>query len=112
MTTTVMPPTAPIVGAPAVPAAPPQPALTATERDTDPSWARPALIVLLAATAVLYLWGLGASGWANSFYSAGVQAGTKSWKAFFFGSSDASSFITTDKPPAALWIMELSARVF
>ena len=37
----------------------------------------------------LYLWGLGASGWANSFYSAAVQAGTKSWKAFFFGSFDA-----------------------
>ena len=36
--------------------------------------------------ASLYLWGLGASGWANSFYSAAVQAGTKSWKAFFFGS--------------------------
>ena len=27
-------------------------------------------------------------GWANSFYSAAVQAGTKSWKAFFFGSFD------------------------
>ena len=37
-------------------------------------------------------------GWANSFYSAAVQAGTKSWKAFFFGSSDASNFITVDKP--------------
>src|SRR5207248_5273376 len=55
---------------------------------------------------------LGASGWANSFYSAAVQAGTKSWKAFFFGSSDAANFITVDKPPAALWVMELSARVF
>src|SRR5665811_746655 len=75
-------------------------------------WARPALIVLLVATGVLYLWGLGASGWANSFYSAAVQAGTKSWKAFFFGSSDAANFITIDKPPAALWIMDLSARLF
>src|SRR5438132_3455939 len=78
----------------------------------EPRWARPALLVLLAATGVLYLWGLGASGWANSFYSAAVQAGTKSWKAFFFGSSDAANFITVDKPPAALWVMELSARVF
>ena len=39
---------------------------------------------------VLYLWGLGASGWANAFYSAAVQAGSQSWKAFFFGSSDAA----------------------
>src|SRR5579883_2532995 len=78
----------------------------------DPGWARPALLGLLAATAVLYFWRLADSGWANSFYSAGTQAGTKSWKAFFFGSSDAANFITVDKPPAALWIMELSARIF
>src|SRR3954470_13059697 len=78
----------------------------------DPSWARPALLALLVATGALYIWGLGASGWANSFYSAAVQAGTKSWKAFFFGSSDASNFITVDKPPASLWAMELSARIF
>jgi 4-amino-4-deoxy-L-arabinose transferase-like glycosyltransferase len=68
--------------------------------------------VLLVSTAVAYLWALGDSGWANSFYSAAVQAGTKSWKAFFFGSSDASNFITVDKPPASLWVMELSARIF
>ncbi|HEV7931325.1 MAG TPA: glycosyltransferase family 39 protein [Actinomadura sp.] len=81
-------------------------------RPGDPSWARPALLGLLTGTAVLYLWGLGASGWANSFYSAAIQAGATSWKAFFFGSSDASDFITVDKPPAALWPPALVARVF
>jgi 4-amino-4-deoxy-L-arabinose transferase-like glycosyltransferase len=77
-----------------------------------PTWVRPAVVALLAATAVLYLWNLSESGYANSFYSAAVQAGTRSWKAFFFGSSDAANFITVDKPPAALWVMELSARIF
>ncbi len=81
-------------------------------RPEDPRWVRPALFGLLAGTAVLYLWGLGASGWANSFYSAAAQAGSQSWKAMFFGSSDASNFITVDKPPAALWVMSLSIRVF
>ena len=81
-------------------------------RQQDPAWARPVLVLLLALTAVLYLWDLGSSGWANSFYSAAVQAGTKSWKAFFFGSSDAGNFITVDKPPASLWVMEVSARIF
>ena len=81
-------------------------------RPDDPAWVRPALIALLVGTGVLYLWGLGASGWGNSFYSAAVQAGTKSWKAFFFGSFDSSNFITVDKPPASLWVMELSARLF
>jgi 4-amino-4-deoxy-L-arabinose transferase-like glycosyltransferase len=78
----------------------------------DPSWTRPALLGLLVATGFLYLWGLGASGWANSFYSAAVQAGSESWKAFFFGSSDAASSITVDKPPMALWPMDLSVRLF
>ena len=81
-------------------------------RPGDPRWVRPALFGLLAVTAVLYLWDLGASGWANSFYSAAVQAGTQSWKAMFFGSSDAANLITVDKPPASLWVMEISARMF
>ncbi len=81
-------------------------------KESDAAWVRPALLALLVATAVLYLWDLGATGWANSFYSAAVQAGTKSWKAFFFGSSDSSNFITVDKPPAFLWPMEISARIF
>lgn len=75
-------------------------------------WERPALLGLLAATALLYLWGLGASGWANAFYSAAAQAGSVSWKAFFFGSFDAGNAITVDKPPAALWVMAISARIF
>ena len=67
---------------------------------------------MLLGTALLYLWGLGASGYANSFYAAAVQAGTKSWKAFFFGSLDSSNFITVDKPPMSLWPMELAGRIF
>ncbi len=61
---------------------------------------------------MLYLWDLSRNGWANDFYAAAVQAGTKSWKAFFFGSFDSSNFITVDKTPASLWVMELSARIF
>jgi hypothetical protein len=79
---------------------------------TDPRWARPALLAVLILTAALYTIGLSRNGWANDFYAAAVQAGTKSWKAFFFGSFDASNFITVDKTPASLWVMELSARSF
>ncbi|MGW3985781.1 ArnT family glycosyltransferase [Streptomyces sp. NPDC004830] len=81
-------------------------------RPEDPRWVRPAFLALLAATALLYLWNLSASGYANSFYSAAVQAGSQSWKAFFFGSLDAANAITVDKPPAALWPMALSVRLF
>jgi 4-amino-4-deoxy-L-arabinose transferase-like glycosyltransferase len=70
------------------------------------------LFGLLAATALLYLWDLSRNGYANDFYAAAVQAGTKSWKAFFFGSFDSASFITVDKTPASLWVDEISGRIF
>ena len=78
----------------------------------DPVWSRPALVVLLAGTAVLYLWNLSASGWANQFYAAAAQAGSRSGKAWLFASLDAGNAITVDKPPAALWVMSLSMRLF
>ena len=79
---------------------------------SGPAWYRPALLALLLGAALLYLWDLSSSGFANSFYAAAVQAGSKSWKAWFFGSLDSSNFITVDKPPGALWVMGLSARIF
>ncbi|MEU9498853.1 glycosyltransferase family 39 protein [Streptomyces sp. NPDC048196] len=100
-----VPPGPPVT--PVTPVAPVPPGTTPQER-----WARLALIALLLVTAVLYLWSLSASGYANQFYSAAVQAGSESWKAFFFGSSDAANSITVDKPPAALWPMALSVRLF
>ena len=88
----------------------PAPPARATPRRVRPETA--AHVVLLVGTAVLYLWDLGASGWDNSFYAAAAQAGSESWKAFFFGASDAAGSITVDKPPLALWPMALSVRVF
>ncbi len=68
--------------------------------------------MLLVATAVLYLWNLSASGWANAFYTAAAQAGASNWTAMLFGSSDAANAITVDKTPAALWVIDLSVRLF
>ncbi|NLU79681.1 glycosyltransferase family 39 protein [Micromonospora sp. HNM0581] len=79
---------------------------------TAPAWTRPALALLLLVTGLLYLWGLGASGWANSYYAAAAQAGSQDWTAFFYGSSDAANSITVDKTPASLWLMALSVRLF
>ncbi|MFC9978295.1 ArnT family glycosyltransferase [Gordonia sp. NPDC127522] len=75
-------------------------------------WERLSLAALLVGTTVAYLWNLSINGWANSFYSAAIQAGSQSWKAWFFGSSDMANSITVDKPPASLWIPGLSARIF
>jgi 4-amino-4-deoxy-L-arabinose transferase-like glycosyltransferase len=70
------------------------------------------LATLLAATAVLYLWNLSISGWANAFYTAAAQAGGSNWTAMLFGSSDAANAITVDKTPAALWVVDVSVRLF
>jgi 4-amino-4-deoxy-L-arabinose transferase-like glycosyltransferase len=77
-----------------------------------PVCSRVGLGVLLVGTAVLYLWNLSASGWANAFYSAAAQAGASDWTAMLFGSSDAANAITVDKTPAALWIIDVSVRLF
>ncbi|MEH0109379.1 glycosyltransferase family 39 protein [Tersicoccus sp. MR15.9] len=78
-------------------------------RPTRQTWP---VYALLVATAVLYLAGLDASGWANPFYSAAAQAGSQNFTAFLFGSSDAANAITVDKPPASLWFMAISVKLF
>lgn len=90
----------------------PDEAATFADRQERHRWYWPLLILLCAITGGAYLWRLGQSGWSNGFYSAAVQAGSVSWKAFFFGSFDGANAITVDKPPASLWVMALSARVF
>ncbi|WP_018332493.1 glycosyltransferase family 39 protein [Actinomycetospora chiangmaiensis] len=75
-------------------------------------WYPALLAALLVGTAALYLVGLSASGWGNAFYAAAAQAGGQSWKAWFFGASDAPASIMVDKPPASLWVLGLSVRLF
>ncbi len=73
---------------------------------------RVAFAGMIALTGALYLWGLSANGWANSFYSAAVQSSSQSWTAFLFGSTDSANAITVDKAPGALWVMDASVRLF
>ena len=93
-------------------AKPPVVAADAAAKPRDPRWARPAFILLLLGTFASYCWGLQQNGWANSFYAAAAQAGSENWTAFLFGSLDPSNAITVDKPPASLWVMALSIRLF
>lgn len=77
----------------------------------QPRWVRPSAFGLVVASGFLYLWNLTNSGWANEFYAAAIQAGSKNWTAWFFGSLDAGNAITVDKPPAAFWIPGLLGRI-
>ena len=75
-----------------------------------PNGAVTATIGLLAF--VLYSWDLRATQIGNVYYAAAVKSASLSWKAMFFGAIDPRGFITVDKPPAALWLMATSARIF
>ncbi|WEV72280.1 glycosyltransferase family 39 protein [Bifidobacterium sp. ESL0790] len=67
-------------------------------------------LMMAGAVAIMFV-NLTANGYANEFYAAAAQAGSKNWEAFLWGSSDAANSITVDKPPAALWLMALSVRL-
>ena len=81
-------------------------------RDRADPWALPALAGVAALAAILYFANLTVSGYANTYYAMAAQAASQSWSAWFFGSLDASSFITVDKPPLATMVMGLSVRLF
>ena len=80
-------------------------------RVTDDAWVRPAFLGIVALAAFVYLRDLTISGFGNEYYAMAAQAGSQSWSAWFFGSLDASSFITLDKPPLTTMLIGLSVRV-
>ena len=80
--------------------------------EAEAAWVRPAFVSALLLAAVLYIWNLTVSGYGNTYYSAAALAASQSWSAWFFGSFDANSFITVDKPPLGTMLMGLSVRLF
>ena len=102
---------------PAAPARPleavaPPNAAVLSRRATALSWSLLAQLGVAGLAAGLYLVNLTVSGFANTYYSAAALAASQSWSAWFFGSIDASNFITVDKPPLATMVMGLSVRLF
>lgn len=89
----------------------PQP-VTASPPFIPPGRARLPEIVLAGLALLLNVWHLERNGLGNSYYAAAARSMTTSWKAFFYGSLDPGNWITTDKPPGALWLQALSARIF
>ncbi len=70
------------------------------------------LIGLLVLAGALELVNLSVNGFANEYYSAAVRSMSTSWHDFLFNAFDPSGVMTVDKPPLALWVQALSARVF
>ena len=71
-----------------------------------------ALGAILALSALLVFGRLSQNGFANVYYSAAVRSMLGSPHNFFFVSADPKGLITVDKPPLALWLQALSAKIF
>ena len=89
-----------------------QTAVQVSRVDRDKLLSRAGLAGALAVAAVLNLWSLAQNGYSNLYYSNAVQSMTQSWHNFFFASYDAGGFISVDKPPVAVWMQAISAKVF
>ncbi|MCO7124755.1 glycosyltransferase family 39 protein [Sporolactobacillus shoreicorticis] len=48
----------------------------------------------------------------NEYYTVAVKSMMKSFHNFFYASFDPAGFITVDKPPVALWLQTISAKLF
>ena len=81
-------------------------------RPSVPVRERVALAGVTAVALALGAWNLPANGLGNQYYAAATRSMTTSWGNFFFASFDPGGFISVDKPPVALWVWAISARVF
>jgi 4-amino-4-deoxy-L-arabinose transferase-like glycosyltransferase len=86
--------------------------LTDAERKTARTPRRLGLAAVVAVSAVMNTVRLSQNGYANIFYSAGVRSMLGSLHNFFFVSFDPGGLVTVDKPPMALWVQTISAKLF
>ncbi|HLW95865.1 MAG TPA: glycosyltransferase family 39 protein [Solirubrobacteraceae bacterium] len=70
------------------------------------------LAAILVLSGLLEFVKLAQNGYANTFYSAAVKSMLRSSSNFFFVAADPNGLITVDKPPLALWVQGLSAKLF
>ncbi|MCO7175988.1 ArnT family glycosyltransferase [Sporolactobacillus kofuensis] len=66
-------------------------------------------VILFSAFMNLFL--LNQAG-TNEYYTVAVKSMMKNFHNFFYASFDPAGFITVDKPPVALWLQTLSAKLF
>ena len=76
------------------------------------TWLRLGEIALLSISVALRVWSLDQNGFGSEYYSAAVRSMTQSWHNFVYNAFDPAGFLSVDKPPVALWIQALSAKIF
>jgi 4-amino-4-deoxy-L-arabinose transferase-like glycosyltransferase len=69
------------------------------------------LAAILLIAAALRTWRLWQNGFGREYYAAGVRSMMGDWHNFFFNSFDPGGFVSLDKPPIAIWLQVLSAKL-
>ncbi len=67
------------------------------------------LIAIVILAAALRFSNLDALGYANHYYTAGVESMLKSWDNFFYVAAEPGGSVSIDKPPVGLWLQVISA---
>jgi 4-amino-4-deoxy-L-arabinose transferase-like glycosyltransferase len=80
-------------------------------RPGEPHPAHGALLLVLIVSALLEGHGISHNGYGNNFYAAAVKSMLRSFHNFFFVSADPGGLMSVDKPPLALWLQAVSAKV-
>lgn len=70
------------------------------------------LVLIILLGAFLRFYQLGAAGWGNQYYAAGVKSMLTSWSNFFFVAAEPGGSVSIDKPPLGFWVQALSASIF
>jgi len=66
---------------------------------------------ILLVAAIARTWQLAQNDYGRQYYAAAVRSMLESWHAFIFNSFDGAGFVTIDKPPVAIWLQALSAKL-
>jgi 4-amino-4-deoxy-L-arabinose transferase-like glycosyltransferase len=81
-------------------------------RPDQPAWARPALLILAAASALSYSWRADRPVNIEIYYAAAARSMTAGLSNFLFGAFDPAATITLDKLPGAFWLQAVSVGIF
>lgn len=65
-------------------------------------------VIVILAVALRFS-NLDSLGYANHYYTAGVESMLQSWHNFFFVAAEPGGSVTIDKPPVGLWLQTISA---
>ena len=70
-----------------------------------------ALLAILAFAATLRVYDLAGLGWGRTYYAAAVRSMLGSWHCVLYNCFDPGGFVSLDKPPVAIWLQALSAKI-